>query len=366
MAEENGRARGRQGGRGAGRGDERRRNLAEEAAAHVAEMHDRFGAEIARAVKDAKFYDSVPKAGAASKPAVKSSVARDSGVQDAAVQEAEVPAAEAPEAAAPEAAAPAAEAPEAAAPQADLPTVTVVDQDSVAAVIERGRGIASACDLAVLDFASFTYPGGAYLRGSMAQEEALCAESFLYNALDQFKGWYAENRRRNINCELYRDRAFVVPKVRFERERYHSYADVIVAAAPNARRARADYHVDDAALERAMRGRIRLVLGIADELGHDKLVLGAFGCGVFGWHAGQVAELFREELAGGSHVAKTVVFAVPKGSHDENLERFQHAFAKFPERNDAPYAPRAAEPVRVAAPKSDDADEGEEDWRKYL
>ena len=350
MAEENGRARGRQGGRGAGRGDERRRNRAEEAAAHVAEMHDRFGAEIARAVKDAKFYDSVPKAGAATKPAVKSSEARD---------------VEGPTAGDP-GEAPEAETPEAAAPQADLPTVTVVDQDSVAAVIERGRGIASACDLAVLDFASFTYPGGAYLRGSMAQEEALCAESFLYNALGQFKGWYAENRRRNINCELYRDRAFVVPKVRFERERYHSYADVIVAAAPNARRARADYHVDDAALERTMRGRIRLVLAIADELGHDKLVLGAFGCGVFGWDAGQVAELFREELAGGSHVAKTIIFAVPKGRHDENLERFQHAFAKFPERNDAPYASRAAEPVRAAAPKSDDADEGEEDWRKYL
>ena len=39
-----------------------------------------------------------------------------------------------------------------------------------------------------------------------------------------------ENRRRNLNCELYRNRGLVVPKVRFDREKYHSYADVIVVS----------------------------------------------------------------------------------------------------------------------------------------
>lgn len=354
MAESTGRGRdgARQSGRGKGqrpdsRTDERRERRREEAVAHIAEMHERFSAEIERAVKATAFYDEMPrlKARASAKPAEKDRVAPAEAVgtegADAAVPQ-PVPAA-----------------------VSELPRVTVVDQDSVAAVIENGRGIASACDLAVLDFASFTQPGGGYDRGIMGQEQALCAESFLFNVLAQYKGWYAENRRRNINCELYRDRAFVVPKVRFERKRYHSYADVIVAAAPNARRARADYHVDDAVLKRAMRGRIRLVLAIADELGHDKLVLGAFGCGAFGWDAGVAAELFREELAGGGHMARTVILAVPKGRHDDHLERFQHAFAKFPEKNDAPYELRAAEPSRPA-PKPDDSDEGEEDWRKYL
>ena len=323
---------GSRGGTGSRQRDDRRSRRAGEATAHTAEMHDRFGAEIERAVKATRFFDAAPAAKASAAKTLAPAGGVDEGDEAAPAQ----------------------------------PGVTVVDQDSVAAVIENGRGIASACDLAVLDFASFTQPGGGYESGTMAQEQALCAESFLYNVLARYKGWYAENRRRNINCELYRDRAFVVPKVRFERDRYHSYADVIVAAAPNARRARGDYHVDDAALERAMRGRIRLVLGIADELGHEKLVLGAFGCGAFGWDAGTVAELFREELAEGSHVAKTVVFAVPKGRHDDHLERFQHAFAAFPERNDVPYEPRAAEPTRVVAPKPDDADEGEENWRKYL
>ena len=351
MAEENGRARGRQGGRGAGRGDERRRNRAEEAAAHVAEMHDRFGAEIARAVKDAKFYDSVPKAGAATKPAVKSSEARD---------------VEGPTAGDP-GEAPEAETPEAAAPQADLPTVTVVDQDSVAAVIERGRGIASACDLAVLDFASFTYPGGAYLRGSMAQEEALCAESFLYNALGQFKGWYAENRRRNVNCELYRDRGLVVPAVRFTRGKLHAYADVLVVAAPNARRAREDYGVSDAALDAALRDRVRFVLALADETGREKLVLGAFGCGVFGWDAERVAEAFRAELARGGHVAREVVFAVPSSRHDDNLATFQHVLGAFPEAPSESYAEAARRAAEARADAAADAeDDDDDDWRRYL
>ena len=165
-----------------------------------------------------------------------------------------------------------------------VPTVAVTDEDGVAAVVARGRGRAQFCDLALLDFASFTHPGGGYERGAWAQEEALCSwSSFLYNVLAQQKDWYAENRRRHINCDLYRNRALIVPRVRFARENVHAYADVIVAAAPNARRAREEYHVDDATLERAMRERIRLVLALVDELGHERLVAGAFGCGAFGW-----------------------------------------------------------------------------------
>ena len=286
----------------------------DEAVRHTAQMHDRFAEEIERSVKATRFYDAAPKAPEDAQPVV--------------------------------------------------PSVSVVDEDSVTAALKRGRGRAELSDLALLDFASFTHPGGGYDRGTMAQEEALCTESFLYNVLKRFDGWFAENRRRNINCELYRDRAFVAPKVRFERDRLHSYADVIVAAAPNARRAIADYHVDAKTLESAMRSRIRLVLAIADARGYGTLLLGAFGCGVFGWDAAAVAEMFRSELARGTHVAHEVVFAVPQGSHDENLEHFQHAFATFPEHNAAAYLSRAERAAHRDEPG--DEDEGERDWRKYL
>ncbi len=247
-----------------------------------------------------------------------------------------------------------------------MPSVAVTDEDSVAAVLRLGRGIASACDLAVLDFASFTQPGGGYERGAWGQEQALCADSFLYNVLAEKASWYAENRRRNINCQLFRNRALVVPRVRFERDGYHSYADVIVAAAPDARRAREEYHVGEDALATALADRVRMVMAIADELGHKKLVLGAFGCGVFGWDAAQVAEAFRVELASGTHAASEVTFAVPRGRADEHLEVFEHTFATFPEVNAAPYVSRAERAAAEAARADEAAAEEEDDWRQYL
>lgn len=308
---------GRRGGREGGRREVRVGGRAAEAKRHTEEVGERLSAEIRRAVAATRAYDRAP---------------------DVEVGEPSVP------------------------------SVAVTAEDSVAAVLRLGRGLASACDLAVLDFASFLYPGGGYDRGNWGQEQALCASSFLYNALAERGSWYAENRRRNVNCHLYRNRALVVPRVRFERDGYHSYADVIVAAAPDARRAREEYRVGDEALLAALRDRVRLVLAVADVLGHRRVVLGAFGCGVFGWDAATVAEAFRAELASGSHALDEVVFAVPRDRADEHLEVFEHAFATFPEANAAPYvsrAERAAEAERAAADAAEE-DDKEEDWRRYL
>ncbi len=250
-----------------------------------------------------------------------------------------------------------------------VPNVSVIDTDSVAAVLEHGRGYAQFCDMALLDFASFVNPAGGYIRGAWAQEEALCAESYLYNVLAEQKDWYGENRRRNINCELYRDRALVVPAVRFERGKMHAYADIVVAAAPNARRAREDYNIKDDTLEAAMRNRIRFVLDVIDALGREKAVLGAYGCGVFGWDAAQVAELFRQELVAGEHGVKQVIFAIPRTRYDENLAKFEHAFSAFPEVPVTSYAEVAAARRAQAEQAERDraaTEDDDDDWRKYL
>ena len=251
-----------------------------------------------------------------------------------------------------------------------LPEVTVLDASAVQAILDNGRGYAQFCDMAVLAFASFTNPGGGYIQGYLGQEATLCADSYLYNVLDKQRKWYGENRRRNINCELYRNRALVVPAVRFDRNHVHAYADVIVAAAPNVKRARQEYRVSDDALLDALRDRIRFVLAICDELGREKLVLGAWGCDNNGFDAEAVAELFRKELASGDFKVKQVFFAVPSTRWDEDFAKFEHVLANFPERNEEPYAQvaaraaaaRAAEQAQAAAEDEEDDD----DWRKYL
>lgn len=248
-----------------------------------------------------------------------------------------------------------------------VPQVSVVDADAVAVILENGRGRAAFCDLAVLDFASFVNPAGGFSRGASGQEQSLCRESYLGNVLETFGDWYAENRRRNLNCELYRNRALVVPAVRFGRGKIHAYADVVVAAAPNARRARSEYKVSDEVLADAMRDRIRFVLDLIDARGIKKAVLGAYGCGAFGWDASAVAEMFRAELASGAHALEEVWFAIPKTRYDDNLPRFEHTFACFPEQNGESYSDMQAARAKAAADAAAEAAaEEEDDWRKYL
>lgn len=374
MADVDNRNRNRRSNR-AGQPNPKREARAKAAERHVATVSEACAKDIERSLAGVREFDGMPAGFVA---AMKAKVQKAAAVED--VEAAEVEATEAAEVeaavdaeVAPEPVEEATEAepaPAAEEPAPVLPEVTVLDASATQAILDNGRGYAQFCDMAVLAFASFTNPGGGYIQGYLGQEATLCADSYLYNVLDKQRKWYGENRRRNINCELYRNRALVVPAVRFDRKHVHAYADVIVAAAPNAKRARQEYRVSDDALLDALRDRIRFVLAICDELGREKLVLGAWGCENNGFDAEAVAELFRKELASGDFKVKQVFFAVPSTRWDEDFAKFEHVLANFPERNEESYAQvaaraaaaRAAEQAQAAA----EDDEDEDDWRKYL
>lgn len=343
-----------------GQPNPKREARAKAAERHVAAVSEACAKDIERSLAGVCEFDGMP-AGFVAAMKVKAQVAA----------AAEEQVAEEPEAAEVEAAVDTEVAPEPAEePAPVLPEVTVLDASATQAILDNGRGYAQFCDMAVLAFASFTNPGGGYIQGYLGQEATLCADSYLYNVLDKQRNWYGENRRRNINCELYRNRALVVPAVRFDRNHVHAYADVIVAAAPNAKRARQEYRVGDDALLDALRDRIRFVLAICDELGREKLVLGAWGCDNNGFDAEAVAELFRKELASGDFKVKQVFFAVPSTRWDEDFAKFEHVLANFPERNEESYAQVAARAAAAHAAEQAQAaaedDEDDDDWRKYL
>lgn len=376
MADVDNRNRNRRSNR-AGQPNPKREARAKAAERHVTAVSEACAKDIERSLAGVREFDGMP-AGfvAAMKAKTQKAAAEEQVAEDVeAAADAEVapePVEEATEAEPAPAEEPAETEPASAAeePAPVLPEVTVLDASATQVILDNGRGYAQFCDMAVLAFASFTNPGGGYIQGYLGQEATLCADSYLYNVLDKQRKWYGENRRRNINCELYRNRALVVPAVRFDRNHVHAYADVIVAAAPNAKRARQEYRVSDDALLDALRDRIRFVLAICDELGREKLVLGAWGCENNGFDAEAVAELFRKELASGDFKVKQVFFAVPSTRWDEDFAKFEHVLAKFPERNEESYAQvaaraaaaRAAEQAQAAA----EDDEDEDDWRKYL
>lgn len=382
MADVDNRNRNRRSNR-AGQPNPKREARAKAAERHVAAVSEACAKDIERSLTGVREFDGMPagfvaamKAKAQAAAAAEEPVAEVVEADAAEVETAEVEAAEVETAVesevAPEFTESADEAESAPAEEAApvLPEVTVLDASATQAILDNGRGYAQFCDMAVLAFASFTNPGGGYIQGYLGQEATLCADSYLYNVLDKQRKWYGENRRHSINCELYRNRALVVPAVRFDRNHVHAYADVIVAAAPNAKRARQEYRVSDDALLDALRDRIRFVLAICDELGREKLVLGAWGCDNNGFDAEAVAELFREELASGDFKVKQVFFAVPSTRWDEDFAKFEHVLASFPERNEESYAQvaaraaaaRAAEQAQAAA----EDDEDDDDWRKYL
>lgn len=352
----------------AGQPNPKREARAKAAERHVANASEACAKDIERSLAGVREFDGMP-AGfvAAMKAKVQTAVAAEEQVAE------DVEGAEAAETeAAPEPVEEIAEAESAPAeePAPVLPEVTVLDASATQAILDNGRGYAQFCDMAVLAFASFTNPGGGYIQGYLGQEATLCADSYLYNVLDKQRKWYGENRCRNINCELYRNRALVVPAVRFDRNHVHAYADVIVAAAPNVKRARQEYRVGDDALLDALRDRIRFVLAICDELGREKLVVGAWGCDNNGFDAEAVAEFFRKELASGDFKVKQVFFAVPSTRWDEDFAKFEHVLANFPERNEESYAQVAARAAAARAAEQAQAatedDEDEDDWRKYL
>lgn len=372
MADVDNRNRNRRSNR-AGQPNPKREARAKAAERHVAAVSEACAKDIERSLAGVREFDGMPAGFVA---AMKAKAQKAAAAEEQAAEVVEADAAEVETAVEPEVALESTElADEAESAPAEeaapaLPEVTVLDASATQAILDNGRGYAQFCDMAVLAFASFTNPGGGYIQGYLGQEATLCADSYLYNVLDKQRKWYGENRRRNINCELYRNRALVVPAVRFDRNHVHAYADVIVAAAPNAKRARQEYRVSDDALLDALRDRIRFVLAICDELGREKLVLGAWGCDNNGFDAEAVAELFRKELASGDFKVKRVFFAVPSTRWDEDFAKFEHVLANFPERNEESYAQvaaraaaaRAAEQAQAAA----EDDEDDDDWRKYL
>ena len=168
--------------------------------------------------------------------------------------------------------------------------------------------------MAVLNFASYKNPGGMFIEGSMAQEESLCHESFLYNVLSSkrlMELFYIPHQKM-LNKSLYHSDLLYSPRVRFERKGQVKFVDVITCAAPNKKAAQKYQAVPDAIVHRIMYNRIDSLLYAAADQRVPVLVLGAFGCGVFGNDLEEVSLIFATLLNGKyRHSFEKVIFAVP-------------------------------------------------------
>lgn len=204
------------------------------------------------------------------------------------------------------------------------PDKNMVNLDTVSAIekiYENYQLYPYRTKVAALNFASYKNPGGMFLKGSKAQEECLCHQSALYNILTRFPNYYAENRK-NLNEALYTDRAIYIPSVPFFTGSIGFDCDIIACAAPNKYAAQRYKNVSDEKNWYYLYNRIEFILNIAKLHQVDILIVGAFGCGVFGQDPYEVAAIFKYLLDNKSYGFSQVIFAIPKGTRADNYTPF--------------------------------------------
>ena len=212
----------------------------------------------------------------------------------------------------------------------------LVDLDTVSCIFEYQE---PGHTIAVLNFASYKNPGGMFLNGSSAQEEALCHQSILYPVLLNFVEDYYAPHQKTLNRALYEDDALYTKGVRFfdyelKKEdgkfKWHktdtTIADVITCAAPNVGtycRYNGGSPISDECMN-ALCSRIITVLNTAVIGGCEDLVLGAFGCGVFKNDPVSVSDYFMDYIHKEYRSQfRKVFYAVPKGKSSKNYDAFK-------------------------------------------
>ena len=224
-----------------------------------------------------------------------------------------------------------------------------VSTDGETAIEIRDEGtLSSAARLAgagfarvgVLNFASARHPGGGFERGSQAQEESLARSSSLHASLTTAAAAPYYRHHREQASAAYSDRVIVSPDCPVFRDDDGALRDrpflatFLTCAAPNAR-AMADSEPEGLGrLPALLERRIEAVLAVALDAKCDALVLGAWGCGVFGNDPAMVAGAFAAHLgdAGAFRGAfRRIDFAVLDASPGKAcLAAFERTFGTHP------------------------------------
>lgn len=224
--------------------------------------------------------------------------------------------------------------------QTNEDNISVTQERSLEAV-RRMRRLYPQSRIAVLQFASGTNPGGGVIRGGVGQEEDLCRCSTLYPCIQakRVRKHFYDRHRRRMDFR-YTDTCLYLPGIIGIREEVPDGAllpegdwytfDVITCAPPNMRmhqwkeehgadnmgmrKTEETYSMEkdgtDRGEERLIEQRVRRIIQTAIRNGVDILVLGAFGCGMYGNSPEVVAKAFKKALNECKHPFRAFIFAI--------------------------------------------------------
>jgi len=211
--------------------------------------------------------------------------------------------------------------------------VLVIDKKTMQAAMDHENG-----KVAVLNFASFTKPGGGVNYGKNAQEECISRISTLMQCISVKKcmdNFYLPHRE--MKYPLHNDDIIYSPDIVVIREDNDEQnllpqdkwkkVDVISCAAPSFnKRPTNRYNPSDGdkpvqisseELKKLLVKRIERIFEAAYVNGVDILIVGAFGCGAFKNPPEVVAEAFNAVIEKHSNWFKVIEFAIP-GNNDNS------------------------------------------------
>jgi uncharacterized protein (TIGR02452 family) len=186
----------------------------------------------------------------------------------------------------------------------------------------------------VLNFASARHPGGGFLTGAIAQEESLCRASVLFNCLNSAHVQTFYQNNIDSNDKAYSDAMIFSPNVPFFRNSNNDFLPepiflhVISCAGVNQSKKKFKN------ASQMMYQRIKRILTLASCC--PRVVLGAFGCGVFKNNPTEIAAIFKQLLQTDfNNVFEEIVFAIY--GNETCLEAFEFAFRKLEKQSSVEY-----------------------------
>ncbi len=152
----------------------------------------------------------------------------------------------------------------------------------------------------VMNFANASVAGGGFEHGINSQEQALCRNSTLYSSISSKSASKMYEHNEKINSPIDSDYMIFSDYVWVFRDKYGKLLDspyqvgVISIPAPNKNGRARD--VEQNIIDKVMMDRINKLIYASAYKGYKNIVLGAWGCGVFGHEARVVANYFYELL----------------------------------------------------------------------
>ncbi|WP_234121647.1 TIGR02452 family protein [Clostridium hydrogenum] len=174
----------------------------------------------------------------------------------------------------------------------------IVNNSTINTIIElRNSGISG--NIVALNFASARNPGGGFETGANAQEESIARASSLYPCLIKCSEFYEFHRKQG--SPLYSDKIIYSPDVPIFRDDSGKFLNkpvlcsFITSPAVNANVARGR-KISESIIKETMNIRISNILKLALNKNPSAIVLGAFGCGVFGNNPKDISHMFALKL----------------------------------------------------------------------